>query len=337
MGLYKRRNPDGSLNPVWQIGFEHAGRTYRRSSKTADKRLAEAAERKFKSEVYRRAELGERSYTWEDGLRKWFVEKADKRSLLRDRQISEYLAKECELAGSSLDEIDDNIITGVKALLLRDKREPSTRNRYLAWLRAFLRACKRWRMVTRDIPAIEIPKPPRKFYPSITKPMVARVFEALAPHLRPIALFALATGLRRGNVLGLRWERVNLSQRTAVVPGSERKQGTTHTIQLNALAVSILEAQRGAHPEFVFPDHKGRAPIKNIKTGWNAACRRAEVRFTFRMLRRTWATWHILNGTPAQVVKELGGWQTMAMVELYSEQAGNYAKDWANNVKAEVS
>jgi integrase len=354
MAIYKRPdNPDGP----WQIRFEHRGRTYRKSSGTLDKRLAERAERKFKEQVYRRVTLGEKSYTWEDGVKKWMVEKAHKRSLLRDRQISDWFGE--LFAGLNLDDINDDSITDAKRALNASKSSPGTRNRYLAWLRSFLRACRKWRMVG-EIPVIEIPKVPRPFVPSLSREMVARVFAALSPHLRPVALFALSTGLRRGNVLGLRWERVNLSQRTVVVPGSERKQGSTHTVQLNDQALTILEAQRGMHPTHVFPDHKGRAPIKNIKTGWNAACRRAGVaavanlkgtpeyekaledalqahRIQFRKLRRTWATWHALNKTPPQVIKELGGWQTMAMVELYTEEAGNFAADWANNVRAEIA
>jgi len=40
--------------------------------------------------------------------------------------------------------------------------------------------------------------------------------------------------------------------------------------------------------------------------------------FRWHDLRHTWASWHIQRGTPLQVLKELGGWATLEMVQRYA-------------------
>jgi integrase len=59
-------------------------------------------------------------------------------------------------------------------------------------------------------------------------------------HTRDMAIFALATGLRKSNVAGLEWERVDLERRCCYIPGYQSKSGEPITVPLNDDAISVL-------------------------------------------------------------------------------------------------
>ena len=62
------------------------------------------------------------------------------------------------------------------------------------------------------------------------------------PHIWPIIVFAIETGMRRGEILGLRWEHVDLDRRVAFLPLT--KNGSSREVPLSTKAADVLEAQR---------------------------------------------------------------------------------------------
>ena len=52
-------------------------------------------------------------------------------------------------------------------------------------------------------------------------------------------------------------------------------------------------------------------------------------------LRHTFASWHAQSGTPPQVIKELGGWSSMQMLERYMQLAPSFVASFANNISKE--
>jgi hypothetical protein len=41
-------------------------------------------------------------------------------------------------------------------------------------------------------------------------------------------------------------------------------------------------------------------------------------------LRHTWASWHVQRGTPLQVRKELGGWETLEIVQRHAHLSADH-------------
>jgi integrase len=83
------------------------------------------------------------------------------------------------------------------------------------------------------------------------------------------------------------------------------------------------------------------------KTGFQAACIRAGLGhydernkyqgFTWHGLRHTWATWHVQNETPLDVLQKLGGWSDLRMVMNYAHHSpGHLARFANNNLKKET-
>ena len=136
-----------------------------------------------------------------------------------------------------------------------------------------------------------------------------------------MGLFALATGLRQGNVTGLCWSQVDLERRTAWISGEDVKNGDALHVSLNDLALAVLQRQRGNHPERVFSYR--RKPIKWVNTrGWRRALARAGIEnFRWHDLCHTWASWLVQHGTPLYDLQEMGGWKSAEMVRRYAHLA----------------
>lgn len=101
-----------------------------------------------------------------------------------------------------------------------------------------------------------------------------KLFDTLAEHLADAALFAVNTGCREQEVCQLRWEweiPINdLGTSVFVLPENFTKTKTERVVILNSIAHSVIESQRGIHPEFVFSFRK--RPLKKIRaSGWRRA------------------------------------------------------------------
>lgn len=55
--------------------------------------------------------------------------------------------------------------------------------------------------------------------------------------------------------------------------------------------------------------------------------------FHFHDVRHIWASWHVQRGTPLMVLKELGGWERIEMVQKYAHLTTLHLAAHAENVK----
>jgi integrase len=102
----------------------------------------------------------------------------------------------------------------------------------------------------------------------------SRLLQALPDHLVDMALFAVNTGCRDGEICGLRWEweiRVpELGTSVFLIPGSRVKNGDERLVVLNRIAQSVIEARRGRHATHVF-EFEGQPVLRMLNTAWKRA------------------------------------------------------------------
>lgn len=309
--LYKRSNKAGSH---WWVRFSVKGAEVRQSSGTNRKDLAEAFEQTLREAIWREQNLGIEIHTWGEATARWLREKAHKRSLKRDEQAINRLAipADRDMYDVSGPEADCGV-------------------REYAVLRSILRAALKWGWID-WVPALELPHGEKHEPRWITKEQFEKLKKELPPHAAQLARFAVATGLRQGNIFRLLWKSVDLERRVLWVGASDAKSRRSGGFPLNSDARAVLGEQQGAHELYVFTDDEGRAPIGSIKTAWGKAVKRAGLEgFRFHDLRHTWAAWHTLAGTPPIVLKELGGWSSLAMVERYAHLNPGHLSQWAEN------
>jgi len=65
--------------------------------------------------------------------------------------------------------------------------------------------------------------------------------------------FAILTAARTGEVLGMKWQEVDMRESIWTVPGERMKGGEPHVVYLSARAVAILESAQGLDESYVFP------------------------------------------------------------------------------------
>lgn len=358
--LYRRKNKDGSRNPIWQVKIclKGLGSPARRSTDTADKKRAREFAEKLDKEIYDQVALGEArgdsGATWENLKARWRADKSHKKSLSSDETIIAWLDTKGCLKGATLAEITDAQIAKIKKLLQteqipwkKDKatgewitrtRKNSRVNRMLVCLQSMLNAATGWKLdeevekspkMLAKAPEIELLVVPKRQRIKVADSAVLKLLSELPPHQLPIALLAGDTGFRKSNVTHLKWEWVDLPRRMVSIPDTSHKSNDMVDVPLSQFSYEIIKAQEGKHPVYVFVDHKGRAPCKSLKTAWNKARIRAGIpKFRFHDLRHWWTRNEVLRGTPEGVIQRRGGWKTRSMVSLYGELNAEEIRIW---------
>ena len=76
--------------------------------------------------------------------------------------------------------------------------------------------------------------------------------------------YTILTAARTGEVIGARWEEIDLPGAVWTVPPNRMKAGKEHRIPLSLRAVAIVQAMQGVGGEFVFPGGKKGRPLSNM-------------------------------------------------------------------------
>ena len=144
----------------------------------------------------------------------------------------------------------------------------------------------------------------------------ARLFtacgEARNRWLLPLVQLALETAMRQGELLRLRWERIDLNRRTAQLP--DTKNGEARTVPLSTTAVGVLRAlPRALHGE-VFPGVTTEA----VKRSYMRATRRADIEgLRFHDLRHEATTRLFEKGLNIMEVASVTGQKDLRMLRRY--------------------
>jgi integrase len=200
-------------------------------------------------------------------------------------------------------------------------------------LHAALAVAVKWGIVARNVADAVQPPQPKRSIPEPWNPSETRQFLETAAGHRLYAFYALAavTGLRRGEICGLRWEDVDLDagllrvQQTIVYAGGKqyakpnpKTEYSSEPLSISQAMVSVLRAHRiEQHKErlqagdkwqghgLVFCQPNGSPLVaNNIGRDFAVLCRRAGVRrIRFHDLRHTYSAQLIDQGVPVTVVQ----------------------------------
>jgi integrase len=172
---------------------------------------------------------------------------------------------------------------------------------------------------------VKAPRPPAGRVRYLQPTELREVLAACPDWLRPIAGLAAFTGMRRGEMLGLRWVDVDLSGKRIMLP--QTKNGDGRIVHLNRLAVKVLKAQSddGARAgDKVFP-LSNEWTADNLSKGFVAVCRRLEIEdFSFHDLRHTAASWMRMQGADIHTVALLLGHRDLRMAQRYQHLSGDH-------------
>lgn len=311
MSLFKR-------GKTWWVDFTTpAGERVRQTAETTDRNQAQEYHDKLKAEAWRVFKLGDRpNHSWDEAAHRWLMEKKHLRSYRNTAQVIAWW--HLFFRGMLLRDVTREVIQ--RALDTKaNEWAPGTVKRNLEVLGAVLhRAAKEWEWLD-HIPRLpQYPKVHRRVR-WLTPEEVQRLLQHLPESTAEMARFALATGLRKNNVLRLEWSQVDMARRVCWIYADQAKAGKDIHVSLNATALDVLERQRGKHDRFVFVGKRGRPQTQIYAEGWRAALKAAGIEnFRWHDLRHTWASWLAQEGTPLHVLQEMGGWADYGMVLRYA-------------------
>jgi len=102
----------------------------------------------------------------------------------------------------------------------------------------------------------------------------ASIFKELPKHLGSMALFAVNTGCRDGEICNLKWEWEvavkPLDTSVFIIPRSYVKNADERLVVLNKIAMAVIEDQRGKNPQFVFT-YRGNPIARMLNSAWMRA------------------------------------------------------------------
>lgn len=324
---------------IWWIDLRTpSGERVRRSAKTTDRKAAQEYHDRLKAEMWRQDKLGEQPQRLFEEAAVQFLRASDGQSDY-DTKVRHIAYWRTVFGGKPISSLtSDVILDNLPTHFLRNGSKvqrptsASTKNRYIATIRALLNMCEKMQWLDRA-PVLSNYREPALRIRFLTRPQARAFIEALSQDwMRDICRFALATGMRSAEILTLTWDKVDIKRATAWVSADTAKSGSARVVPLNQEALDVLRGRSHTGPT-VFTRATG-APVQQVDARMlSRAFAAAGVEsFRFHDLRHTWASWHVQSGTPLFVLKELGGWKTLEMVKKYAHLAPEHLAQYANAV-----
>lgn len=340
-------------SPFWYENFTVRGRRFRGSLATDDKDTAEIIAARNRADallgklIDRKPEI-----TLSQALGRYWIEHGQHLRSADDvtrigRRLIAGLGKDTPLSEISSGE--------VAAYVARRRATLSNRSANIETehLRAVIRrAATLWGVATPDLPWKDLLLDETGEREHIlSRDEEARLFTALRPDMHAMVRFALQSGARLGNVIGLRWDQIDWDARTITWKvKSKRPGGRQHVLPLTPGLIAILSRERGNHAVFVFtyearrnrfdPKRRKMQPrgrrdpftANGWRRTWKAALKSAKTAdFRFHDLRHTAATRKLRATGRLTGVQKMLGHQDIATTLRYARTAIDDVRDMMEN------
>jgi integrase len=200
--------------------------------------------------------------------------------------------------------------------------KPATVNRELSLLKHMFTKAIEWSKV-KENPAkkVKLLKGEVKRVRFLMPDEIRDLLSNCADHLKPIVTVALHTGMRKGELLGLKWEQVNFDQ--GIITLTDTKNNERRDLPMNETVKAMLQATE-RKGDYVFCNGEGET-FANVRRSFETAVRKSKIEdFRFHDLRHTFASNLVMEGVDIMTVKELMGHKDLTMTLRYSHLAPNY-------------
>ncbi|MDO5115054.1 MAG: tyrosine-type recombinase/integrase [Synergistaceae bacterium] len=145
-------------------------------------------------------------------------------------------------------------------------------------------------------------------------------------YLKPAVILSLNTGIRKGTLLGLKWEDVDFNSRTLTLRAAIMKGGKDAVIPLNKMAYDVLADWRdysvGA-AGFIFPARDGNRRKDTARAFMLVAARARIGNFSWHCLRHDFASQLAMEGVPLHIIQKLLCHGSITMTQRYAHLSPN--------------
>ncbi|MCF7986369.1 MAG: site-specific integrase [Methylovulum sp.] len=206
------------------------------------------------------------------------------------------------------------------------QRTPATVVRYMAALsHAFTIAVNEWQWLE-DSPMRKVKKPKepkgrvRWLDDGEREKLLQACKASTNPLLYPCVILAMSTGMRQGELMGLKWQDVNLKDGYLIL--HETKNGERRRIPLSGLGLSLLKEHarvRRIDTTLLFPSERNPQKPIDLRKAYSGALRQSDITdFHWHDLRHCTASYLAMNGASLAEIAEILGHKTLSMVKRYA-------------------
>jgi len=306
MGVFRRQN-------VWWIDYyaqgqrkrERVGPSHRLAEDVLSKRKAEVAEGKFfparqtQSTTFKEiAQVFIQQYAQHKKSAETLTLRTNKLvDILGDRRL-------CDITPLMVQDMRNKI---------KAARSVSTANRYHAVLRAIFNRAKDWRMFYGENPAsiAKMEKEPPNRLRYLSEHEITKLLTVCDSRILPIVIYALTTGMRRGEILGLKW--LDLDLKNGIIYLTITKSGKAREIpMMDKLRTMFLDMPQTGDKVF-------DVPKITLRRHFDKALKQAGIAgFRFHDLRHTFASHFIMRTGNLPVLQNILGHSTPLLTQRYA-------------------
>lgn len=255
-----------------------------------------------------------------------------------------------EIGAYNLADITPAVIAQYRDKLLTEPnnkgkiRTPATVVRYMAALsHAFSVAVNEWQWLEDSpIRKVKKPKEPRGRVRFLDDSERERFLTACKKSsnawLYPCVILALSTGMRQGELMGLKWRDVNLKDGFIIL--HETKNGERRRVPLSGHALEILREHakvRRFDTDLLFPGKVHKDEPIDLRKPFETVLKRAEINdFHWHDLRHCTASYLAMNGASLAEIAEILGQKTLQMVKRYAHLSDGHVSNVVASMNAKI-
>jgi integrase len=227
---------------------------------------------------------------------------------------------------------------------LAETRSPATVVRYLAALSiVFTVAVNEWEWVQEN-PAKKVKKPTepdgrvRFLEDDERERLLIACKESSSDWLYMCVILAMSTGMRKAELMGLKWQDVNLKDGFLIL--HKTKNGTRRRVPLSGLGLALLLEHnkiRRLDTPLLFPSERNPQQSIDLRSAFQYAMVRADVKeFHWHDLRHCTASYLAMNGASLAEIAEVLGHKTLSMVKRYAHLSDGHVSNVVASMNAKI-
>jgi len=169
----------------------------------------------------------------------------------------------------------------------------------------------------------------------LEKEEISKLLSNCNKHLKSIVTVALNTGMRKGEILNLKWNDIDFKR--GIIHLYHTKNGEKREIPMNEQVRNMIVAVK-KHPKsaYIFCNPAGK-PYCDIRKSFFTACKESGIiNFRFHDLRHTFASQLVMSGVDLNTVRELLGHKSLDMTLRYSHLSADHKKRAVDTLNRQI-
>ncbi|MBL7132382.1 MAG: tyrosine-type recombinase/integrase [Candidatus Omnitrophica bacterium] len=203
---------------------------------------------------------------------------------------------------------------------------PARVNRNLACLKSIFNKAIQWDKVEKNpVKGIKMLPEDNKRDRHLEKEEIARLLSNCSGYIKAIVIVALNTGMRKGEILGLKWQYIDF--RLGIIYLLDTKNKEKREVPMNDMTKqALLKTRRNPNSPYVFCSENGKK-FRDVRKSFFTAMKKSGIlNFRFHDLRHTFASHLVMSGIDLNTVRELLGHKSLKMTLRYAHLSAHHKK-----------